>query len=152
MYGDVIRAYREGMTGDKSGLGIIEQPADYLPILLRIYKAAPLPIGGSFEVNKDIEAAHVQWSTFMKKRFGEATYTNVKLPTGIVKVKNGKDFWEYPNWGRFRAYMCAPFIAETVYKETYDTWKLKNRAAINAAMPNFNWQIVDNLYLHHKYT
>lgn len=129
VYGNVIRAYREGMTGDKSGLGIVEQPADYLPILLRIYKAAPLPIGGSFEINPEIAAAHTQWDTAMKRMFGN-------------------EFWKAPAWGKYRAFLCAPFIAEIVYKETYEKFKLQNRAKIMADMQNFNFALVDNLYLN----
>jgi hypothetical protein len=129
VFGDQIRGYREGMTGDKSGLGIVEYPNDYLPILLRIYKAAPLPVGSQFEVNPDIATAHSNWQNFMIKKFGS-------------------EFWKVPAWGKYRAFMCAPFIAEIVYKEKYETWKLKNRLTVNATVPNYDWSRVDNLYLN----
>jgi hypothetical protein len=129
VYGDQIRGYREGMTGDKSGLGIVEHPSDYLPILLTIYKAAPLPVGGQFEVNPEIATAHSNWQKFMIKKFGT-------------------EFWKVPAWGKYRAFMCAPFIAEIVYKEKYETWKLKNKLTVNATVPNYDWARVDNLYLN----
>jgi hypothetical protein len=128
-YGKSIRTWRARATGSESGSDRMQTPMDYFPILLSIYKNAPLVPGNQFIVNDNKVIVHNQYIKGMSAAYGE-------------------DFWKTWWWMKIRAYMCTPMLAEILYNEPYATYKISLMAMFQSKNVPINWGLVDLEYLN----
>lgn len=128
-YGKLIRNWRASATGSESGSDTMQIPADYFPILLSIFKNAPLPKGGTFIVNNNKLALHAQFHNAMKAAF------------------NTDEYFKQWGWMKNRAFMVTPLLAEILYRETYDSYKIKMQVFFQNKNVQVNWNLVDAEYL-----
>jgi hypothetical protein len=128
-YGNLIRGWRRSATGSESGTDGMQIPADYFPILLSIYQNAPLEPGKQFIVNPNKAVLHAQFDTAMTKAFNDTAY------------------WKQWGWMKNRAYMVTPLLAEILYRETYDSYKIKMQVFFQSKNVQVNWALIDAEYL-----
>lgn len=127
-YGRLIRGWRLSATGSESGSDSMQIPADYFPILLSIFQNAPLPTGGTFIVNPNKLAVYAQFNSAMTTAYNS-------------------EYWKQPSWMKFRAFMVTPLLAEILYRETYDSYKIKMQVFFQSKNVQVNWALIDAEYL-----
>lgn len=128
-YGKSIRTWRARATGSESGSDRMQTPMDYFPILLSIYKNAPLVPGNQFIVNDNKVIVHNQYIQAMSAAYGT-------------------DFWKGGWWMKIRAYMCTPMLAEILYNEPWATYKISLQAMFQSKNVPINWGLIDIEYLN----
>ncbi|MES2379733.1 MAG: hypothetical protein V4538_01740 [Bacteroidota bacterium] len=124
IYGELIRNWRALATGSTSGTDTMQNPNDYLPILLSIYQNAPIKPGEQLIVNPNKTVLHAQFDNALRTKFGN-------------------EYWRQFFWMKTRAFMVTPLLAEMLYNEPYTDYK----ANIRTQFANVNWQLIDDEYL-----
>lgn len=128
VYGDLIRGWRKAATGSESGNDFLQNPTDYLPILLSIFQNAPIAPNGNLIVNPNKLAVHEQFISAIVQAYGT-------------------EFWKGSAWMKIRAFMCTPLMASIIYQEEWTSYKASLLSFFASKGINVNYDLIDREYL-----